>query len=391
MRARRRRLRQAADDEGLPGPKKRRTGRSAGKLLPPELAASLGDAHSHFARGRHAEAMALLSEVIRQAPSVPDSYHTLGLIYEERDEKKLALQMFVIAAHLTPKDAEIWHKVALVALEVDDREQALYSFGRALKLAPADVGITVARAQLLAATHQHAKAVDAYMSALRHCQPADPRRARIELALAESARSAGNAQRARTVLGRLIAVAPPDAAANAAASDDDDVDDDETGEVRDDDEVRFEALALLVAIEMGAAHWAAAIRAIEQCHAALQAPDSGSAAHAQLPLDLVVNYGICQLRHAATKGAAARADDIARALPCFRVVMEQDAREPHIAQLLAALGDAFEGVDEHYRALVVLKRLLSATAPADACRELHVRIAWCVRVVDLRAHVPLLC
>ena len=31
--------------------------------------------------------MALLSEVIRQAPSVPDSYHTLGLIYEERDEK----------------------------------------------------------------------------------------------------------------------------------------------------------------------------------------------------------------------------------------------------------------------------------------------------------------
>ena len=74
--------------------------------------------HAHVAR--IAEAMALLSEVIRQAPSVPDSYHTLGLIYEERDEKKLALQMFVIAAHLTPKDAEIWHKVALVALEVDD-------------------------------------------------------------------------------------------------------------------------------------------------------------------------------------------------------------------------------------------------------------------------------
>ena len=47
VRARRRRLRQAADDEyplaGARGAKKRRTGRSAGKLLPPELAASLGE------------------------------------------------------------------------------------------------------------------------------------------------------------------------------------------------------------------------------------------------------------------------------------------------------------------------------------------------------------
>ena len=191
------------------------------------------------------------------------------------------------------------------------------------------------------------------------------------------------------MLSRLIAVAPSAAAAvasraaaNAAASDDDGADDDETGDARDDDnEVRFAALALVVALEMGASHWAAAIRAVEQCHAALQAPESDPAAHAQLPLDLVVNYGICQLRRDATKVATASADEIARALPCFRVVMEQDAREPLIAQLLAALGDAFEGVDEHYRALVVLKRLLSATAPGDACRALHVRIAWCVRAV----------
>ena len=57
-------------------------GPQRGQAAAAGLAASLGDAHSHFARGRHAEAMTLLSEVIRQAPSVPDSYHTLGLIYE---------------------------------------------------------------------------------------------------------------------------------------------------------------------------------------------------------------------------------------------------------------------------------------------------------------------
>ena len=66
--------------------------------------------------------------------------------------------------------------------------------------------------------------------------------------------------------------------------------------------------------------------------------------------------------------------------------------QPNAAPILAALGDAFEGVDEHYRALVVLKRLLSATAPGDACRALHVRIAWCVRAVaNTRAHVRRSC
>ena len=47
----------------------------------------LGDAHFHYSMGKHSEALALLSEVVRQAPSIPDSYHALGLIYEERQEK----------------------------------------------------------------------------------------------------------------------------------------------------------------------------------------------------------------------------------------------------------------------------------------------------------------
>lgn len=144
----------------------------------------LGDAHFHYSMGKHSEALALLSEVVRQAPSIPDSYHALGLIYEERQEKvsqsravrprvarraddarcgsvaarcgplvrshvaivarlslslphcawrscgapspswtallgeARALQLYMIAVHLSPKDLEMWRKVGMLALEV---------------------------------------------------------------------------------------------------------------------------------------------------------------------------------------------------------------------------------------------------------------------------------
>ena len=49
------------------------------------------------------QAIRLLGEVVRQAPNVPDPYHTMGMVYEEMGEEEKALQFFLIAAHLTPK------------------------------------------------------------------------------------------------------------------------------------------------------------------------------------------------------------------------------------------------------------------------------------------------
>ncbi len=51
-------------------------------------------------------------EIIRQVPNVADPYHTLGLIYEELGQKDKALQFFMIAAHLTPKDQHLWYRLA---------------------------------------------------------------------------------------------------------------------------------------------------------------------------------------------------------------------------------------------------------------------------------------
>jgi len=58
------------------------------------------------------QAIPILEGLVRTAPSVADSYQTLGLIYEALGDGQRALKLFVIAAHLTPKDADLWKRVA---------------------------------------------------------------------------------------------------------------------------------------------------------------------------------------------------------------------------------------------------------------------------------------
>ena len=62
---------------------------------------------------RHAEAITLLLAVIREAPNLPDAYHTLGLLYESQGDAKKALDFHMISAHLS----KVWslHVVAIAA------------------------------------------------------------------------------------------------------------------------------------------------------------------------------------------------------------------------------------------------------------------------------------
>lgn len=50
----------------------------------------------------------MLNEVIRLSPNLPDPYHTLGLIYNAIGDKKRAMDFYMLAAHLAPKDASLW-------------------------------------------------------------------------------------------------------------------------------------------------------------------------------------------------------------------------------------------------------------------------------------------
>lgn len=54
------------------------------------------------------QAISILHEVIRLAPNLPDSYHTLGLVYSSLKDYKKAMNFYMIAALLTPKDSSLW-------------------------------------------------------------------------------------------------------------------------------------------------------------------------------------------------------------------------------------------------------------------------------------------
>ncbi|CAI5480223.1 unnamed protein product [Closterium sp. Yama58-4] len=95
----------------------RRRGRPKGSSrLAPEVVARLGDANLMYAMGRYSEAIPLLEAVIREAPAVPDSYQTLALVYDALGERRKAVNLTMIAAHITPQDTALWRRLAAWSL-----------------------------------------------------------------------------------------------------------------------------------------------------------------------------------------------------------------------------------------------------------------------------------
>ncbi|RDX98421.1 General transcription factor 3C polypeptide 3, partial [Mucuna pruriens] len=92
-------------------PKKRGRRKGSKNKLDPKLTRMLGDATLHFACGNYDKAKAVLHEVVRLAPNLPDAYHTLGLVHSTLQDYKRAMSFYMIAAHLTPKDSSLWKTI----------------------------------------------------------------------------------------------------------------------------------------------------------------------------------------------------------------------------------------------------------------------------------------
>ncbi|CAI5747511.1 unnamed protein product [Peronospora destructor] len=99
--------------------------------MPLELANVLGEANMLYASHQYDEAIMLLKDFIKKAPTIPDPYHTLGMIYEDRQDRTKALQFFLIACTLTPQDAELWKRVGRIAKDEKNFDQALFCFKKA--------------------------------------------------------------------------------------------------------------------------------------------------------------------------------------------------------------------------------------------------------------------
>ncbi|KAK4390009.1 Transcription factor tau subunit sfc4 [Sesamum angolense] len=144
--------------------KSKQRGRRKGskKKANPEVTRKLGDATLHYAHGRFEEAIGLLNEVILLAPNLSDPYHTLALIYTAMNDEKRALNFYMIAAHLTPKDASLWKLLVTRSIEQGDKRQANYCLNKAIIADPEDIGLRFHRASLYIELGEYKKAADSY-------------------------------------------------------------------------------------------------------------------------------------------------------------------------------------------------------------------------------------
>ncbi|KAL9171749.1 hypothetical protein ABFS82_03G001400 [Erythranthe guttata] len=152
--------------------KAKRNGRRKGSRnkANPEMTRKLGDATLCYAHGRFEEAIRVLKEVIRLAPNLSDSYHTLGLIYTAMGDKKRALNFYMIAAHLNPKDASLWKLLVTRSIEEGNTRQANYCLSKAIIADPEDIGLRFHRASLYIELREYQKAADSYEQ-ISHLRP----------------------------------------------------------------------------------------------------------------------------------------------------------------------------------------------------------------------------
>jgi general transcription factor 3C polypeptide 3 (transcription factor C subunit 4) len=97
-----------------------------------EVEQLLGKANQHYIFQEFDSAVEILHEVITKAPGIPDPYHVLALIYEEKKEREKSVNFYLLAAQITQRDSDLWAKVGHLYKEMEHYKEAIYCFTRAL-------------------------------------------------------------------------------------------------------------------------------------------------------------------------------------------------------------------------------------------------------------------
>ena len=75
------------------------------------LAEVVGQANVAYTMGNYGEAIKLLHDVIRESPNAYQAWATLAMVHDELGDAQKALQTYLMAAHLSPKDGELWRRL----------------------------------------------------------------------------------------------------------------------------------------------------------------------------------------------------------------------------------------------------------------------------------------
>ncbi|KAG6458133.1 general transcription factor 3C polypeptide 3 [Manduca sexta] len=115
--------------------------------LSPALLGLMGEANLRFVRGDKETAEKMCHEVIKLAPIAPEPYQTLAQIHENDVEK--ALQFSLLAAYLSPYDANEWLRLAAISKQRNDVKQEMICYTQAITADPHNIDTHMKRIELL--------------------------------------------------------------------------------------------------------------------------------------------------------------------------------------------------------------------------------------------------
>lgn len=194
--------------------------------VPRHLNSVMGAATLAYIRRDFEEASELLLRVIEGAPSAVAPRRTLALIYEEKGDKKKALELYMSAAELNRQDRELWKRNAALWEEEGDHEKAIYCLSNALRGANnKDVEALRGRGLLFKKLGKYSKAADnfgkiaklvpddlelAYIISDLHRKTKSPRKASVvieemlrDCEIAAQRRSSGRMSKLKAIQGLL--------------------------------------------------------------------------------------------------------------------------------------------------------------------------------------------
>ncbi|KAG7384785.1 General transcription factor IIIC, polypeptide 3 [Phytophthora pseudosyringae] len=316
--------------------RRRRRGGHTGKRsvtatkVPPELANVLGEANMLYASHQYDEAITLLKDFIKKAPTIPDPYHTLGMIYEDRQDRIKALQFFLIACTLTPQDAELWKRVGRIAKDEKNFDQALFCFKKASSADTKDKEALFSYAELCREQGDNRRAAEVF----KKLTVLIPNDLSLWIQIAEAYHCNEQEDEAVDALKRCIEKAATlDPTRNLHSS-----------------KYELNAVNMLADLYITLKKYREAIEVIHHLHArytSAQDPDQVAGDPGGLPLDIAVKYGICHLFER----------DFATAESMFSHLFAQDVEV--FGDLYLDVADAYIALgDQDREAAAILQQLL---------------------------------
>ncbi|XP_010252329.1 PREDICTED: general transcription factor 3C polypeptide 3 isoform X2 [Nelumbo nucifera] len=306
--------------------KKRGRRKGSRNKLSPEVTRKLGDATLHYAFGRYEEAICVLKEVILLAPNLPDPYHTLGLVYNAIGDKKKALNFYMIAAHLSPKDPSLWKLLVSWSIEQGNTGQARYCLSKAITADPEDISLKFDRATLHIQLGDYQKAAESYEQILGVC----PENVEARNMAAKMYQKCGQVERAVSILEDYIKDHPTD--------------------------TDWAVVNVLASIHMETNSYAKALQQIENIQ-------STYSSEKEFPLHLIVRAGICNVHLGNMENAEI----------LFRVLEMEHADDQN--DLIIQVADTYMNLGHHESALKYYFMLEKKTGNENG--NLYLKIAQC--------------